>query len=490
MSVPAMAWAALLAYAAVSVALTVRAARRTTTLASYAVGSRDIPAWVVGLSLSAQLTSVATFVINPGLVHAFGLSALLGYGVAAGLGITLGLAFLSRRFREGGTRVKALTVPNWIGERYGSPGLRALFSVLSLGLVTFAVLIVVALALVLSSLTGVSPGAWAAGITLFTVLSIVLGGATGHAWVNAAQAAVMLVVALVLLGKGLPLLLGEPGLLARMAAIDPLLAAPVNPASAYFRTVFEVFVCNFVVGIAIVCQPHVLSKSLYLREDRDVRRYLATAIGAGLVFTSVLLTGLYARVAIPGSMPIDRVIPLWITQAFPPAVQVLVAIGMLCAGLSTLEGIFLALSSIVSVDVYATIARRRGDEVDPARALRAGRLSLFVIGAVSVALAFWQLSHPTGGSVAIFAQYGVYLLFTASFLPLACGMFLPRATKGVVALGVATSLVVYLGLGLFRLSPYANNPGFLAACAILAGWAVVALGLLVSPRSARSPAGS
>ena len=94
--------------------------RRTKDLASFAVGNRDIaPGWV-GLSLTAQLTSVATFVVNPGLVYHYGLSALLGLGFAAGMGIITGLCMLSGPFRTVGDKVKALTIPQWIGARYES----------------------------------------------------------------------------------------------------------------------------------------------------------------------------------------------------------------------------------------------------------------------------------------------------------------------------------------------------------------------------------
>lgn len=480
MSPVLLGWIAVALYFAVTAGLALRGARGSGSLAGYAIGGRSLPATVVGLSLAAQLTSVATFVINPGLVHAFGLSALLGYGVAAALGITLGLLLLAPRFREQGARVQALTVPQWIGARYGSPGMRAAFAVLSLGLVAFATLIVVALALVLGHLLGQPPALVALALVLVAVGGVIVGGATGHAWTNAVQASIMVVVALLLIGKGLPLLGGEPGLLARLAAIDPNLARPVNPASPYFRSVFEVFFCNFLVGLAIVCQPHILGKALYLRESRDMRRFLGAAIGCGIAFSSVLLTGFWARLALEQALPIDRVIPAWIASSFSPALQVLVSVGMLCAGLSTLEGILLALSAILSVDVYPLL-RREGAE---GGALRFGRAGLVLLGGAVVALALWQLEHPTGGSVAIFAQYGVYLLFTGAFLPLACGMFVPRAGRALVALGVAASVGGYLLTALLRLGPYANNPAFLATVGIVAGWSVVGAGLLLGRRRA------
>ncbi|OFW11814.1 MAG: hypothetical protein A3H96_27205 [Acidobacteria bacterium RIFCSPLOWO2_02_FULL_67_36] len=470
-----LGWTAVLAYFAVTGTLVARAARRTRSVAAYAVGTRDIPAVVIGLSLAAQLTSVATFVVNPGLVYAFGLPALLGYGVAAGTGIMVGLSVMSLRFRRQGARVQALTVPQWIARRFDAPALGLLFAVLSLALVTFATLIVVALALVLAPLLAIPIEAAVIGLLVIVVGGVMVGGATGHAWTNAAQAMVMLVVALLMIGAGLPLLASGAGLAERLRAIDPNLVGHVNPASPYFRTFLEVFVFNFVVGIAIVCQPHVISKALYLREDRDVRRFLLTAIGCGLIFTAVLVTGFWARLALEVPVRIDRAIPTWIGGHFPAPLQVLITIGLLCAGLSTLEGILLALSSIVSIDLFPWMVRSPSDKAS----LAAGRVGLAIAGIVTAGLALWQIEHPTGGTVAIFAQYGVYLVFSTSFVPLACGMFVPSARRADVVVAVIVSIAVYAGFAIFKLTQYHNNPAFLATAAIAAGWVVIVAAMVV-----------
>jgi len=469
-----LGWFAVVAYFAVTGFVAIRHARRVKSVASYAVGNRGIPPAVVGLSLAAQLTSVATFVVNPGLVFAYGYAALLGYGVAAGLGITLGLAFFSRRFRSHGARVQALTVPQWIGARYGSRALRAGFAILSFGLVTFATLIVVALAVVVGRLLALPPEWVAAGLVTIAVAGVMVGGASGHAWTNAVQAAIMVVVAAILLAKGLPLL-AEGGVTGRLAAIDPHLVGLSNPASPFFRNAFEVVICNFVIGLAIVCQPHIIAKALYLRDDREVRAYLAPAIGVGLLFTGVLVTGLWARLALSGAVPIDRVVSSWIAVAFPAGVQVLVTVGLLCAGLSTLEGILLALSATVSADFYPLVTGKAPERA----ALAVGRWALVVVAVATVGLAVWQISHPTAGTVAIFAQYGVYLLFSASFLPLACGMFLPRVRPGVVAAAVVAVVVTYLAASLCEITRFHNNPAVLATAGIAAGWLVVAAGSIV-----------
>jgi SSS family solute:Na+ symporter/sodium/pantothenate symporter len=474
MTTATLTWIGLGLYAAVAAVFAIRGARKSASVASYAVGGRDLPAWVVGLSLSAQLTSVATFVVNPGLVAHYGLAALLGYGAAAGTGITVGLAVLSGPFRETGARVAALTIPQWIGTRWESKGMQVGFALLSAGLLAFATLIVVALALVLSRLLGVPAEAVAAGLLLYVLLAMAMGGATAHAWINAVQALVMIVVALLLVGTAFGQAPPFGGVLSRLAAVDPSLASAVNPGSPFFRNVFEVFFCNLLVGLAIVGQPHILSKALYLADGRQVRRYLAVAIGAGVVFMAVLWVGFAARLALPSLPPIDRVVPAWLASTFGPGLSVVVAIGLLCAGLSTLEGIFLALASILSVDVHPLLPGAKPEE-----ALRFGRLGLVVVAVTCLLLARWQLAHPTGGSVAIFAQYGIYLLFTASSVPLVAGMLLPRARRGAVALSAAVAVAVYVVAGTLKLGALSNNPAVLATWGLLASWAVLGASLLL-----------
>lgn len=495
MSHTALVWAALILYVVITLVLTIRGARRTKDLASFALGSRDISPALVGLSLTAQLTSVATFVVNPGLVYHYGLSALMGLGFAAGLGIITGLCVLSGPFRAVGDKVKALTIPQWIGARYDSKGLRLFFAVISLSLVSFIVLIAVAIALTLFSLlqmTDINSTTWlVVGIMAFVFSYTLLGGANTSTYTNAIQAMIMLIVALILIGSGYELFMGE-GLFAKLTAINPGLASFTNPSSLYFRNFAEVFFCNFLVGLAIVCQPHILGKSLLLKDASQIKTYLTVAIIAGTVFVSVMLVGLYARVTLEQLTTIDRVVPTYIAQNFSSATQVLISIGLLCAGISTLEGLLLALSAIFSSDIYLTLkplTTPENREAELKSALRFGRISLIIVGIGCIFLSVWQLRNPTGGSVAIFAQYGVYLLFTATFLPIACGLFLPAVTRELVTKGVIASTVFYfLPAIVHKFQPTAyffnmcNNPAVLATCGIIAGWLVVLIGLAMQTK--------
>jgi len=498
----AMVWSALILYVSITLFLTIRGMLRTKDLASFAVGNRDIgPAWV-GLSLTAQLTSVATFVVNPGLVYTYGLSALLGLGFAAGMGIIAGLCILSGPFRSVGDKVKALTIPQWIGARYESKWLRIFFALISLSLISFIVLIAVAIALTLFSLlqlTDINQTTWlVVGIMVFVFSYTLLGGANTSTYTNAIQALVMLVVALILIGSGYEHFAGE-GLLAKITATNPELTSLTNPGSLYFRNFFEVFICNFIVGLAIVCQPHILGKSLLLKDESQIKTYLAVAIIAGTAFVSVMFVGLYARVALTEVVRGDLIVPTYIAKSFSSGTQVLISMGLLCAGISTLEGLLLALSAIFSSDIYLTLRPINPEtrEQDLKKALLFGRVALILVGIGCIFLSIWQLRNPTGGSVAIFAQYGVYLLFTATFLPIACGLFLPSVGRELISKGViASTLFYFLPALIHRFAPdapffnMANNPAILATCGIVAGWLVVAAGLALQKKPAMAVGGA
>ena len=149
-------WILFIAYAVAIIALAVWNRRRAASMKGFAVGSRSVPPFFVGLSLAANMTSVATFVINPGLIHAYGWSGIVGYGFAAPLGIFLALIVTTKRFRRIGDQFTVLTVPQWLGDRYDDRRVTVLFAGASLLQITFLVLIVTALVLVLMSVLQVS----------------------------------------------------------------------------------------------------------------------------------------------------------------------------------------------------------------------------------------------------------------------------------------------------------------------------------------------
>ena len=489
-----LAWIFFGVYLALTGVAAVVGIKKVTGFASFSVGSREVSPVFVGMSLAANLTSAATFIINPGLIYLYGISGVIGYAIATPLGIILGLTVLSKAFRQVGDKFTALTVPQWIGDRFGDKRLSLFFGVASLLQITFLVLIVVGLARVLGSVLGIDVFVAMAIVIIYPIGYIMLGGASAHTLTNAAQAVIMLIVAFILIGSGAEYFAGGfDGFLDRLRAIDPVLAQPTNPESLLFRDWFEVVAANFIIGIAIVTQPHVMSKALYLKSERDVNKYLATGFVVLAVFFAVLIVGLYARLLMPeaGVVP-DQAVPEYLVLQFGPVLRSVILVGLVAAGFSTMEGLLVALSTIFSNDLYRYFAVQRGemdhDAIDQ-RGIRYSKYFLIGLAPVVALVAYGQIVNPTL-SVAILAQNGVYALFSATFAPILFGIFSERITKGAIFAAAVTAFVVHFGTYYGDITMYANNPAVPATFALIAS-TLVAGGSLVftrkQPAAASSP---
>jgi sodium/pantothenate symporter len=480
-------WVLVGLYAAVLLVFVVRGARRNRSMADYALGSMAFSPVAVGLALAASMTSAATFIINPGFIALYGLSGVVSYGVVLPLAAVVSLVFLTKGFRRHGTSVKALSLAQWMQTRYGSRGFGLFFAVLSLLLLTFVVLIVVGLTKVLSRTLDVGETPVLVGIVVFVFGYMMFGGANSMVYTNTVQAVLMLVVACVLLGSGHDHFAdGVRGFLAQLRAVDPALVAPTNPDSFLFRSWFEIIVAQIVVGVAIVCQPHIITKSLMLRDDRDVNRYLVVGVATELVFFAVVFTGLYARLAFPdlleGGVPLkmDGIIPAYVVAEFPVWLGLVVVLGLISAGLSTLEGLVQSLGTTITTDLIEPLAGRllpaAGTPRRERTMLLVGRAVIVVLAVVTVALSRDQLAHPKL-SVAIFAQNGVYAYFSAAFVPILFGMFLPRTPRLAAVAAAVTAVAVHFTVYYGRLpvpgtAATGENPAVAACLAILAALAV------------------
>ena len=461
-------WIMIAIYAAAILFFVIRGALRTKNMSDYAVGSLNFSPWFVGLSLAAAMTSAATFVINPGLIAAYGLSGLLSFGLFFPLASLISLVVLTKSFRRHGTNVKALTLANWIGSRYNSKGYALFIAFLSVLLLTFIVLILVAIAKVMSQSLNVSEIWMLFFVVVFVFGYMMFGGANSMVYTNTIQAVIMVIVAVILLSSGYVYL--KDGVFAffdKLAAINPELIKPTNPGSPLFRDFFEIIIVQMVVGVAVVCQPHIITKSLLLKKESDVNRYLISAVIIQLLFYSVVFTGLYARLTFPDltangkPLGVDGVIPAYVVKIFSQgwvaiSIGLIVILGLISAGLSTIEGLIQSLSTTITSDIIKPLF---GKHISNERKyIVINRLVIVGMAIASFMAARSQILHPNL-SVAIFAQNGVYSFFSIAFIPIVFGIFIKDTSLKTAVTGSITALIVYFLV--YYVSPWMiNSLGF------------------------------
>lgn len=473
--------ALLLAYAALILFFVVRGARRTRSLSDYAVGSTGFSPVIVGLSLAASITSAATFIINPGFIALFGWSAFLAFAVVLPIGLYLSLIVLTKSFRRYGSSVKAVTMAQWMGARYESKGFAFFFAVLSLLLLSFIVLICVGMTKVLAQALGMSETPVLIGLVVFVFGYMMFGGANSMVYTNTIQALVMLVVAVMMLGSGYEHFSeGIRGFWDKIAAIDPALTQSFNAKSPVSRDFIEVVLCNFVVGVAVVCQPHIITRSLMLRSEKDVNRYLLVGILAETLFFIVVFTGFYARLMFPelkiedgSALKMDAITSAYVVREFPVWAGLIVILGLISAGLSTLEGLIQSLSTTITQDILKPVAGSLFRQEQ--RQIWIQRGVIAVLAVLAIAISKWQMANPTL-SVGIFAQNGVYAFFSAAFVPVLLGIFTKNTPKIAAIAASVTAIIVHFGTYYGGMTTYlqgpVRNPAVAATMAILSALAV------------------
>ncbi len=445
--------------------------RRTRDISGFSIGNKDMSPYVVGITLAASIASTATFVINPGFVYTDGLSAYLHYGLAGSAGTVTAFLVLSKGFLRVGEKFQALTLPDWIYHRYQHRGFSQYFAFINLLSITFVVLILLGCSLIMTSLFPIEQKP-ALLLVLFFVFSYVLmGGTYAHAYTNTLQGCIMLIVALFLFVLGVKYF--EGGFFNSLSAVGENYAAVYNPDSALYNSFFSVFASGFIITFALMLQPHILTKVLYLRSDADLGKFIGTTVVVGFLFTLVLMVGFFARIAGLEASAQDAVVVEYLNLELGGVMLgdlllTIVMLTLLAAGMSTLDGILVSLSAMVVNDIITPLGGK------PKNALLWSRCVLIGIGIVGVSLA-WEAPPLIG----LFAQKGVYGLAAASLVPMLFGVL--HKGEIPVKLVFTASLIGLLGHFLLHLFLGVENPAVSASYAILASLAFALIALRMAP---------
>lgn len=454
-------------YTATILFFVIRGSRKTKSINDYALGSIGFSPYFVGLSLASSMTSAATFVINPGLVANFGISGYLSFGIVFPLASMISLVVMTKSFRKYGHSVKAVSLASWIRNRYDSKGYGLFVAILSFLLITFIVLILVALSKVISQALNADQVLVLGILTVFIFGYMMFGGANSMVYTNMVQALVMVAVAIVLIFSGIKFFNeGLGGFFEQLKSIDPILVSTTNPQSPLFRNYIEIIIVQIIVGMAVVVQPHIITKSLLLKEEKDVNKFLVSSVIIQMLFYTVVIAGLYARLSFPDltidgvALSNDSIIPTYVMHAFSGGavaliVGLLVILGLISAGFSTVEGLIQSLSTTLTTDLIKPVfGSCIGEEKNY---LLVNRIVIILLAVVSFFVARDQLLNPKL-SVAIFAQNGVYAYFSILFVPILFGIFSGKTGLKIPLTASVIALISYYSV--YYLFPYFLKKGW------------------------------
>nr|WP_246387774.1 sodium:solute symporter [Chiayiivirga flava] len=449
------------------------------------VGGRTIPFWAAGISLYATNVSSISFIAIPAKAFETNWQYLSNNLMAV-----LGLMFVAIWIVPVLRRLDLMSVFSYLELRF-HPGIRMIASALcvltQIGARMSVILFLPSLAI--ATITGLDV-VWS--ILLmggFTILYTTLGGMKAVIWTDFAQVFVMFGGALFAVAF---IVFNLDG-----GAVQFVDTALAQDKLRLFDFSFDltkatiwgfVFLVLFDVVLTFPKDQVLMQRVLSTRSDREAGRsvwmFAAIMIPGGVLFYLIGTALFVYYQSNPERMnpllPIDATFPLFIAAELPRGVTGIIIAGIFAAAMSTLSSIINSVSTMLSVDFFQRIGRRRSERSAVIFAEWSGvMVGLFGIG-VALLLSRYDIHSLLDTSIQLFGVLGGG--FAGAYT---LGMFTRRANAPGVAIGIGSSLC----LTLIAWAVDLVHPYFYLAISILLCIVIGYLASLLFPAPTRSLAG-
>ena len=415
--------------------------RRTQGMADYVVGGRSIGGITVGLSFFATYSSTNSFVGFAGQAYSYGLPWLLIAPFAVVFTV-VAWTFIAPRMREFTASLNSVTIPDFIGFRFGSTPARVFAAVIVLfASFLYMTAIFKGLGNLLEAFLGVPYTTAIFIVFVIAVAYTVVGGLHSVIRTDAILAVVMFLAAVILF-TGIVKAAGGLG------SFSDVRSGPEGTAIFSWNAAmpFGVLLGIIVAGtFKLVVEPRQLSRFFALEDQRAVRRGTWVSTAAFLVVYSLLVPiGIYARNIFPtGITDTDTIIPSLLSggAVFAPLPSAFLAVALLAAAMTSLDSVLLVMASTCQRDIVG-LWRRQVTETTALSHTRA-YVALFALITALIAL------NPPGGIVSLTAFSGS--LYAACFFPaIAFGLHWSRGNGNAVLASFVVGLTI---LGTLTLRP-------------------------------------
>lgn len=452
----------LIIYLGLTVFLGYLGFRHTKSAKDYMIAGGNVHPVLMALAYGATFISTSAIVGFGGVAAVYGMSLLWLTACNILVGIFVAFVFYGVKTRKLAHELQVKTFPEFLGARFDSPFIRKFSaSVISLAMPLYAAAVMIGGARYMEEALQMNYGTAVVIFALIVFAYVFFGGLRGVIYTDAMQAVIMLVGMIALLFLTYSELGGVVEAHVKLSGLKNLvpnaLAAKGHQgwtAMPAFGSELWWFVTSTLilgVGVGVLAQPQLAVRFMTVSSSKDIFKGLS--VGAlfilfipGVAYTVGALSNVYfiehsgqlalsATAVGGGAANLDKIMPLFITQAMPEWLKYLFLFSLLSAAMSTLSGQFHIISTSVSYDLPP------GNRGNDKKALLLARLgTLFGFG-VTILLAF-QL--PLG--VIAIATALFFGMCTAAFLPMyTAALYWPKVTpKGAICSMVAASAVYLL----------------------------------------------
>ena len=432
------------------------AQKKGTFLEKYFLGNRSLGAFAV--ALTAAVMSGGTFVGFPSLVYSYGW--VVGLWIASYMIAPLTvLGVLGKRIGQISRRTGAITLPDLFRERFGSPGLGLLTSILVMVFLTTNLIAqfnagAIIMKFVLPSgaagwvltekIVATEDAGYLLGLLIFAVTVIAYttyGGFLAAIWTDVFQSIIMAIGVMLLF----PLAMAASGGLAKatlagVAQTDAGFAFGPG-AGRDFHPIGLVVSFFFMWAITGMGQPSTLVRLMAFKDSRTLRySIIYLTIYNIIIYVPLIFIFVAARSILPDLKSSDDAMPSLVKTLANPYAAGLILAAPYGAVLSTVSGWLLIISSGLVRDLYQRFLRPRASEREIAWASYGATIAVgLFVGLMAIRpLTYLQL-------IVVFSSSGMAAAF---LMPAILGCFWRRTTSaGAIAAmltGTAATLLLYL----------------------------------------------
>ena len=437
--------------------------RKTRGVTDYFVGGRAMGPVAIGLSFFATYSSTNSFVGFSGQAYEWGITWFLLVPFVVGLSLFawVGVAPRLRSFTES---LGSLTIPDFIGCRFGSPAARVLAALIVLFASFFYMTAVFKGIGNLLEVFLEIPYRTAIIVVFFIVMIYtVVGGFISVVKTDAVQGLVMAVAAMLLFG-GTVLAAGGLGSYRELAA-DPL----TEPLLRWGGGVSVPFALGVIFAgtVKFAVEPRQLSRFYALENRAAIRRGVwVSTLAFVVVYTLLIPVGLYARNVVGGGLTdTDLVVPQLLAAegVFPFWASAFLLLAMVAAAMSSLDSVLLVMASTTQRDIVGMLGGPQSER----SMLTATRVYVAIFALITAIISL----NPPDGIVGLTALSGA--IYGACFGPaLILGLYWRRGNGAAAVASFATGLIVLLAWRWLPFSAGVHQVFPAVALSFLAYWIV------------------
>ena len=432
----------------------------------YFLGGRGMGGFILAMTLTTTYISAGSFIAGPGMAYSMGLGWVLLSMAQLPVGYLV-LGVLGKRFAIVARKIKAVTVIDFLKERYQSKTV-VILSAIGILLFFLAAISVqfIGGARLFEAMTGFS---YETALIVFAgvvILYVTIGGFRAVVLTDTAQGIIMFVGTLVLIIGVFSYGGGVRAVMDRLAAINPDLITPYGVKN--FITVPWIVSFWVLVGFGVIGLPQVAVRGMAYKSSKAMHN----AIIIGTIFTGFLMLGMHlvgavGKAILPDIKVADTVIPELTMATLNPWLAGLFLTAPLAAIMSTVSSQLLVLSSTICKDLYINYVNPNPNEAF------VKKLSFCITALAGVAVFLLSYNPPEFLVwLNLFALAGMETVF---LWPTLLGLYWKRANDAGAIASIVIGVTSYLYCHYFWARPFGAHTIILPLSLALAAFVVVSL---------------